>query len=220
MRHIMFLKYRIDDLVGDGSITPKSISQLKQEVKILVIDDNEFAFLAPLSKYEFRMTQKNDLTTLDDAEAYDVILCDIRGVGKFLASDYDGAMLIQQLKGKYPEKIIVAYSADGYSLNYQKYLNCADRIVPKGDYGIEEWIELLQDIMQEMSNPQKQWLKLRDSLFDRGVSTGEVAEIESKYVESIKRGNSDSIKHVAIDDGVKRIIIDFIAAVVSKLVIG
>ena len=65
-----------------------TLSELKRRFKILIIDDDEFPFLEALRKHEYLITHKRDLDDLTDAEAYKIILCDIRGVGKALGTDY------------------------------------------------------------------------------------------------------------------------------------
>ena len=94
--------HKVYELNGDAILKEKSLAMLKKLTEILVIDDKEFSFLEALRKHEFSIQQKNDLTHLSDAAEYDVILCDIRGVGKFLESEYEGANLIKALKTKYP----------------------------------------------------------------------------------------------------------------------
>ena len=210
----------ISELNGEAVLKELSIAELKKMVEILVIDDNEFTFLQALQKYEFNIKQKNDLTLLSDAEAFGIILCDIRGVGKFLESKYDGANLIKELKVKYPNKIIVAYTANDYDAEFQKYISYADEVVPKGSYEIENWVALLEKLLRESADPIKQWERTRKALFDAGTSTIDVAKYESQYVKAIKNGSFESFKKLY---GSKKtigsnIMIDLLSSTIAKVI--
>ena len=142
------------------------------------------------------MTQKKDITDLRDVEAYPIILCDIRGVGNFLESEYGGAYLIKQLKEKYPEKTIIAYTANDYNAQFQQYLDYADDTVPKGSYALEDWTSLLDKLLKEYADPIKIWEKTRRSLIEAGVPTIDVAKYESDYVKAIKSGKFESFEKI------------------------
>lgn len=179
---------KISELNGVSVLKGVSLSDLKRKFEILIIDDEEFSFLDALRKHEYNITQKRDLTDLKDAEAYEIILCDIRGVGKFLQTDYDGAYLIKQLKTKYPDKTIIAYTANSYDASFEEYLGYAIQTVPKGTYALEDWTALLDQLLNDIIDPVKIWEKTRKKLLDAGVSTVEVAKYESKFVSAVKSG--------------------------------
>ena len=159
-------------------------------------------------------------THLSDAAEYDIILCDIRGVGKFLESDYDGANLIKALKTKYPNKIILAYTANDYDASFQKYLDYADGIVPKGTYGLDDWVSLLEETLNDCADPVKQWERTRKLLLKANVSTIDVAKYESQYVKAIRNGSFESFKKLY---GKKKhvgdnIMIDLVSSVIAKMI--
>ena len=173
-----------------------------------------------MRKHEFSIQQKYDLTHLSDAAEYDIILCDIRGVGKFLESDYDGANLIKALKTKYPNKIILAYTANDYDASFQKYLDYADGIVPKGTYGLDDWVSLLEETLNDCADPVKQWERTRKLLLKANVSTIDVAKYESQYVKAIRNGSFESFKKLY---GKKKhigdnIMIDLVSSVIAKMI--
>lgn len=212
--------HKIFELNGDAILKEKSLSTIKKLTEILVIDDKEFVFLDALRKHEFSIQQKYDLTHLSDAAEYDIILCDIRGVGKFLESDYDGANLIKALKTKYPNKIILAYTANDYDASFQKYLDYADGIVPKGTYGLDDWVSLLEETLNDCADPVKQWERTRKLLLKANVSTIDVAQYESQYVKAIRNGSFESFKKLY---GKKKhvgdnIMIDLVSSVIAKMI--
>ena len=152
------------------------------------------------------MMHQPDIRSLTDVAGYDLILCDIRGVGKFFQSDYEGAYLVKQLKEKYPNKIIVSYTADSYNPKYENYLKYADAIVPKGTT-LEDWDSLLSQLIRDLANPVKQWKKTRKALFDANVSTILVAKYENQFVKAVQKGNFESIKklYAQKDDSISEI---------------
>lgn len=186
----------IDEIKGNNKLKGISISEMKKRFEILIIDDEEFSYLDLLKKHEYNIVQKKDLSDLRDAEAYDIVLCDIRGVGKFLASEFGGAYLIKQLKEKYPDKTIIAYTATDYDARFQEYLNYADEIVAKGSYTLENWTALLDKLLEEKADPVKLWEKARVSLMRAGVSMIDIAEYESDYVKAIQKGKFESFKKI------------------------
>ena len=218
--YIYFITNRISDLNGESILKEQSLTNLKKLTSILVVDDKEFSYLSALKKYEFNIVQKYDLTLLTDAEAFDVVLCDIRGVGKFLESPYDGANLIKELKLKYPSKTIIAYTANDYDAGFQEYLNYADKLIPKGSFAIEDWVSLLTQILKESADPVQQWKKTRKALSDAGVSTIDIAKYESQYVKAIKAGSFESIRRLYSDEKKcgSSIMIELLSSVVAKVI--
>ena len=89
-----------------------------------------------------------------------------------------------QIKNAYPNKVVISYSAATHSFTYQKTLESVDKRIPKGT-SIEDWLNLLDEIIEENSNPIKVWNKTELKLLKANLSTREIAELESKYVEAI-----------------------------------
>lgn len=193
---ISFFYKKITELSGELATKDVSLSELKRKTEILIIDDEEFSYFEPLQKHEYNITQKKDLTDLRDAEAFKIVLCDIRGVGNFLTSEFGGAYLIKQLKKKYPAKIIIAYTANEYSAKFEEFLSYADDIISKGSYALEDWTSLLDRLLKELADPIKIWDRTRRTLIDSGVPTLDVAKYESDYVTAVKRGKFESFAKI------------------------
>lgn len=195
MFKLIFLTGKISDLNSNMILQDYSLSHIKQLAKILIIDDQPFSYQDALRNAQFNIEYKNDMTSLNDAAEYDIILCDIRGVGKFLQSKYEGAYLASQIKKKYPNKIVIIYSAENYNPSFQKYIEYADATLEKGD-SLENWTEILEQKMELLVDPVVIWKNTRHLLFEKNVSTAEVAELESKFVRAVKSGKFKSLKQV------------------------
>lgn len=193
------LNYQISELNGEQILKEITLSKLKREVDILIIDDEDFPLLDDLKKHEFNIEYKKDITTLKDVEPYPIVLCDIHGVGKFLGSDKEGAYLVSQIKEKYPSKIVISYTADTTAPSVQKYLHCADNVMAKGT-SIEDWAELLNDSVKKIANPVHVWKKLQTDLLKENVSTRDIAFLEDKFVKAIKTGKYESLKKLNNDN--------------------
>ena len=185
---------KVSELNGVSVLKGVTLQDLKRRFKILIIDDEEFPFLEALKKHEYLITQKKDLEDLSDAEVYKIILCDIRGVGKRFGTDYDGAYLIKQLKVMYPDKTIIAYTANPYDPSFEEFLDYAVKTVPKGSYALDDWSALLDQLLNDTIDPVKLWENTRKQLLNAGVSTVDVAKYESKYVTAVKKGNYEGLK--------------------------
>ena len=218
---IYYIPRKLSDLNGDDVLKEVSLSELKKNTEIMVIDDDEFVYLDSLKKSEYRIEHRTDIQGLKDVAEYDIILCDIRGVGKFLQSPYEGAYLVKQIKEKYPNKIVISYTANNYDPKFQEYLAYADATVPKGT-ALEDWDAMLTKMLKELADPIKQWEKARNALLSAGVPTVTVAKYESEYVKAVKNGNYKSLKDVYVNSKKqgKEIMISLLSIIFKALGIG
>ena len=215
------VKKEIADLNAEPILKNYSLAQLKRATDILIIDDDPFTYEDALKKNEFMIDYKSDIQSLKDVEAYSVILCDIMGVGKFLQSQYEGAYLVRQIKEKYPYKTVIIYSGNQFNTAYQEFLNYADHTMQKGA-ALEKWNALLTQIVRDGADPVRQWLKTRSALLEAGLSIIEVAKLESKYVQAIKKSNYESLAKLAKDANAsyKHILVELLSSTIAKLLKG
>lgn len=88
-------KYTIQDL----NITGSSYSHAQRErFKIAFIDDEDFVYQSRLANLGFRINKYEDVQDLNMLSSYDIIISDIRGVGKSFNSEAEGAFLLHELK--------------------------------------------------------------------------------------------------------------------------
>lgn len=218
---LYFIKYKIDDLKLGESVRDERALDLRRRIDVLVIDDEEFSASSFLTKNNFRLTYKKDVDNIKDVSEYPIILCDIRGVGKQLSSSYEGAFLIKEIKNSYPSKRVIAYTASQYDPTYNQYLEYADEVVNKG-LALEDWLTLLDKQIRKTTDPVFQWCSLRKQLLEKGVSTIEVAKLESVFVSSYKKGEFTDFEKMANKMNVetKGLIIEFLSSAAIKLIKG
>jgi len=211
--------------------TPKQISELhtpncvlnrlrRENVKMVLVDDEDFSYLDLLRQHKFCIDTLNDVTSLTMLEAYDVILCDLNGVGKCFNKEYQGAYLVKEIYKRYPFKIIISYTGISFDARYNEYLKYADFSVKK-DVASEVWVEKLDLAIDMLSDIEKRWNRVRDYLLDNGVSLYDVMLLEDNLVNSIERGDKNSFPSRKLIDNIgkdlKDILISFASSAAVRL---
>ena len=215
--------------------TPKSIKDLdvpslklksidRINIPILVIDDNEFEYLQHLRNHRFDITYFSDIPSIESTKEYEIILCDINGVGKKLNSKYEGAHVISEIHKKYPFKTIIAYTSHTHDPSYNRFFRLADYTYKK-DIDGDEWVDKLDQAIDLTTNPQRKWTKLRDFLIKNNVTLFEIVKLENEYVKEILKGNDLSnfpSKKLSneINPDVRAVIQSFTGSIVFKLIFG
>lgn len=194
------------------------------KVPILIIDDNAFEYLDHLKNHRFDLTYFEDIQSIESAKEYEIILCDINGVGKKFESKFEGAHVISELHKKYPFKTIIAYTGYTHDPTYNKFFKLADFVLKK-DLDGDEWVESLDIAIDSAVNPQKRWIKLRNFLIENNVSLFEIVKLENEYVRTILEGKSlenfpSKKLSDEIDKDIRAVIQSFTASIIFKVLIG
>ena len=164
--------------------------KMKGEIRILVVDDKTVPFLDILKNNDYQIKHVKDIEDLRVVETYDIILCDIQGVGKKLSPKHQGVHLVHEIKKHYPFKQVIAFTANPSDPDVvEGLMHKPDKFLPK-DANEREWITALDDSIQKFGNPVKQWLNLRSILLSQNVSTKTVAHLESSFVKAIEKKDS------------------------------
>ncbi len=137
----MTILYRFDGevqlrFIKKKELPKRSLGDIKQICKIVFVDNEEFGVVDTVKRNGWLNTELiKDIETLDSTtikEAH-VIFLDIHGVGKKLGFSEEGRGLLKALKDKYPEKKVVAYSAqkEGIIDVFDKAMKKADERISK-----------------------------------------------------------------------------------------
>lgn len=214
---------------------PKNISDLnslqfkmekveRRNIPILIIDDNEFEYLEILRNHGFSLTHSKDIDSIESVKAYEIILCDIKGVGKKFGSKYEGAHIIAEIRKKYPFKILIAYSALSHNPSYNSYFKLADDMMKK-DSDSDEWIELLDYSIKKVTDVVMKWEKIRNYMIKKNISLFTITRLEDEYVTKLlKNGKVEGfpsdklLKEIPKD--MRAIFQSFTASILFKLIIG
>jgi len=220
--HMFFIMNKISDLSENAALTlPNSIAELRKYVNMLVIDDNDFGPEPYLKANGYQIHHKQDIETIKDVEPYDIILCDIAGIGKKLGYTKEGAFIIREIHANYPNKRIIAYTSYTYDPELNQFFSMADFVAPK-DFGIDDWIYALDDQVRKSIDPVNQWKKIRDYLIENDVSTLTIAKIEDKFVTAVNNKNFDKLKRYVEgkESKLSSIVSDFMSSLCAKIILG
>ncbi|MCE4373669.1 hypothetical protein [Xanthomonas hortorum] len=189
-------------------IPHQEMAQLKRNNQIAVIDDMPFAKAAALRNHKFSIVELGDIRSVDQIAEYPIIICDIRGVGKALDSDLEGAHLIAEMRKDYPDKYLVSYSGAQFDVSYNESLRNADASLAK-DTSTEQWVSALETGITKVANPRERWLRLRKTFLDRGVELHQVFKLEQSFITAVEERDATKFKVEGLPPEVRQIAIGF-----------
>lgn len=171
---------------------------LRKKHKILIIDDTgyETTILCDLGFIDIKVDL--NYSGMDNLHAFDIILCDIDGVYSKEDPLNQGVTLAREIKKRYPNKIVISYSANMHSNDIYTKLNSVgvDYIISKTT-NISEMSDLLDECIEKLNDPIKMWGILKKNLEIQGTATKYVALLEHLYVSSLI---NKSLDYINIDD--------------------
>ena len=165
-------------------------SSFRNKIPIAIIDDEPFAYESLLREHSYNIKLFNDIEDVRSLEAFPIILCDIRGVGKVFKSKFEGGHLIQEIRSYYPYKVIYAYSGYQVDPSFNKYFQMADKTLKK-DISLEDWVSNLDDALKMVIDPCFLWKRLRKRLFQEDIAICEIMKLEDQYVSFVKEKKSE-----------------------------
>ncbi len=212
---------------------PNSISDLQSAVKpfessmrsmvnIAIIDDEDFPYLDLLQTHDFHIRKIPDVSDIKALNTYDIIFCDVRGVGRELSKKFEGAYLIKEIRKAYPNKVVYAYTGQSYDASFSKYFDYADQVIKK-DISSEEWVETLDRAVEIALNPVIQWRRLRKRLLRDNVELKAIVYLEDEFVQSFlaKANKFPSKRSLSfLNDDARSVLQSFVASALFKLFIG
>jgi DNA-binding NarL/FixJ family response regulator len=213
--------YGIKDL-NIPSLKLKTIERRK--IPIMIIDDEPFTYLEHIKTHRFDIEYFEDINSIESAEAYEIILCDIQGVGKKFKSKFQGAHVIAELRKKYPFKTIIAYTGYTHDPTFNRFFALADFSVKK-DIDGDEWIDKLDLAIEIASDPKNKWIKVRDFLLEHNVPLFDIMKLENEYVKLLIQGKPiDTFPSMKLSNeisgDIRAVLQSFTASIIFKLIFG
>lgn len=198
----------------------------RSKIEIGVIDDQPFTPQVTLQSFGYKFTTLGDIPNFDNLEKYQIILCDIKGVGRAIAASKEGATIIGELKRKYPEKIVIAYSASAQTDGAVRQAKTrADHFISK-DIDIEEWVRTLDKWSTLSIDPYKIWQRVRSRLIELDVDTKQILILEDAYVRTIKQKSTEmklmneSISRSQISADARAVLQGLVSSFIFKILVG
>lgn len=211
--------YELNDIKGIKDLDNND----RSKAKILCIDDEGLEYENIIRHHGFNIRVVEDINDISATSEYPIIICDIQGVGKAFNSQFEGAHIIEEIKKKYPNKIVIAFSGKSHDARYNKFFLMADAMFSK-DIDSDQWVENLDEAVKKVIDPVAQWRRMRDYLFKNDVSTRNVYLLELDYIQSVLKkdknilANSSTLKLMNAD--IRGVMQGFVASFLFSMVSG
>lgn len=195
----------------------------RASIAILCIDDQGLEYESIIRNHGFNIKVLNDIEDIKAVSDYPVVICDIKGIGKIFGSKYEGGHIIQEIKSKYPEKVVIAYTGQQFDATYNKFFSLADFTLTK-DVDSDAWVALLDQTIDKVISPIEQWKRMRAFLIDKEVPLETVFKLEQQFIEAVinkdksKFAKQSTIK--TLNGDIRAVITSFISSILFKMVFG
>jgi DNA-binding NtrC family response regulator len=195
----------------------------RSSVSILCIDDQGLEYEEIIRNHGFNIRVLKDIEDIKAVTEYPVVICDIKGVGKSFGSKFEGGHIIEEIKNKYPEKVVIAYTGQQFDATYNKFFSLADFTLSK-DIDSDTWVSTLDETIRKVVSPIEQWKRMRDFLLDKDVSLKTIFELEQQFINAVltkdksKFAKDSTIK--GLEGDVRSVITSFVASILFKMVFG
>ena len=123
---------------------------------------------------------------MDEYEDYDIILCDIEGIGINVDVDKQGLAVAEQIKDVYPEKVVLLYSGKNVETFGEMPKNLDGYL--RKQSSMSELAKSRDAYYKQSIDPIYVWKKTRDEMLNNKISTKTVAFLEDRYCRSLLEG--------------------------------
>ena len=158
----------------------------RETIKVYVIDDEGFDINMLYDLGYKNIRKKIQFESMDEYEDYDIILCDIEGIGINVDVDKQGLAVAEQIKDVYPEKVVLLYSGKNVETFGEMPKNLDGYL--RKQSSMSELAKSLDAYYKQSIDPINVWKKTRDEMLNNKVSTKTVAFLEDRYCRSLLEG--------------------------------
>lgn len=204
----------------------KTTDEIRNSARICIIDDEPFQAKVNLLSYGFKIDEFTDIPDIKNIEQYQIIIIDLIGVGRHFNSALEGASLIEEIKRRHPEKVVITYTgASRNDKTAKRAQNISDYFLKK-DVDLDEFVNTLDEASNTVTNPAKIWQRIRVRLAENNATTKTLLLIEDSYVRSIMKSDRDfhrlskSIDSSDLGQDMRNIIRSFISSAAVALIFG
>ncbi len=180
-------------------IEKNNISNIRKRIKILVVDDESDDIYNILRERQYDVYYKNDMNYAVEAEPFEIIIMDIKGVAKRLQSSMEGFSLAGEVKQKYPLKRVCCYSGSIHAeISEQLADKKIDAFFPK-DMEMDKICEKIDRLILDYVDYKKQWEIIRKQLLDCNTSDEDIEMIYEAYTQGFENGNISLLSNTIIE---------------------
>ncbi|MGI6711092.1 MAG: hypothetical protein ACOX4W_06620 [Bacilli bacterium] len=160
----------------------------KREIVKLCVIDNDGIDENALNNLGYKNTfVMHEFYKVDDIKDYNVILCDIKGVGQKFDRKCQGIAVAENIKKMYPEKKVILYSGQNpsdFDENYSNSATILDGFIEKGE-STPKLVSELDKYCETFWNPVKMWDVIESKMKKKGATNKYIAYMEHLYVRSL-----------------------------------
>lgn len=176
-----FRKNKLDKVIKISK--NKAISKLKEQVKILIVDDNKPSDLIDILRERgYKIYYKENISYQIETEPFDIILLDIRGIASVYGSIDEGFGFALDLKKDYPEKVVVSYSGES-GRNISERINEIDGFISK-DTSADIWCSKLNEYIKRYCTVEYQWDAIAKKLKYNGIDDNTISSVKDEFIKS------------------------------------
>jgi hypothetical protein len=197
----------------------KSLPELKDKTRILLIDDEETGLVESLKGEGWHIKYLPDLDKYNNTDLKDahIVCVDIKGVGVKLNIKEEGLGLVRNIKEKYPEKKIILCSSVSAHDIFDNAVDLVDKKVYKDgqthpfDSAIEELSYKLFDwdsLIKEIYFKYKSDFNVDLTLEEFSVKMKTAVDGNEINVEKILKITSSGLK---VANGIKTLLLHFVS---------
>ena len=171
-----------------------NLSNIKKRIKILVVDDESDDIYNILKERQYDVYYKSDMNYAVEAEPFEIVVMDIKGVAKRLQSNMEGFSLACEVKHKYPLKRVCCYSGSIHA----EISRTGDAFFPK-DMEMDKVCEKIDSLILGYVDYKQQWEIIRKQLIDCSTSEEDIKVIQEAYEDGFKNGNISRLNNAIIE---------------------
>lgn len=191
-RKIMVTKKNAHEYVYGNLLTIASVEEQRidtkikiqrDQIKVCVIDDEGFDINTLYDLGYKNIRKKIQFENMDEYQEFDVILCDVEGVGISVDVEKQGLAVAEQIKNVYPDKVVLIYSGKNIE-TFGEMPKCLDGYLRKQS-SMSELANSLDSYYKKSIDPINVWEKARDEMIRNKISTKTIAFLEDRFCRSL-----------------------------------
>lgn len=186
--------------------------QMRESIRVCIIDDEKYP-LDGFKKLGYKNVSVHEKAgDLADYSEYQIILCDIRGVGTEYSNNEEGLAFAKQLKKMYPLTEIYIFTGQ----NVQNFGKTDGIEVIKKPKSSAQLASYFDSSLKRLCNPIFLWQKISSYLIENNIKPKDQVIIEDNFVEAVKHGKQFSLNNVS-KTAIQQTNLDVIARFVGVL---
>ncbi|MBA0216217.1 response regulator [Pectobacterium brasiliense] len=182
----------------DIDIDMKNFFDKPSKLKIAIIDDNDFPWVQTLEskghtvkifkdyhKTNTKISQKKLIAY--QFNTFDLIFCDIEGVGTLAYPGLDGIGVIQDLRELNPLHVVVAFTGSPARLldpKTGKHFTSLDAVFQR-DWGVDDFLLNFSNLTKIFIAPKQRWKFIRSRLVHLDLSESKITKVQKAFTQNV-----------------------------------